>query len=73
MRYAQNRFALLSMADIVVPNPIAPLYNSAWLYVPRSNIVLPVNGTPPVSNYILLETGTDILATESLDLFITET
>ena len=46
----------------IAPNPILPLYDPSWLYVPRGHINVPTGGgTPPVTgNYLLLENLSDI-------------
>ena len=64
---------MANVKDDIVPSPITPQLNTYWLYVPRASIVLAVGGIvpPPVSGYIYTEAG-DVLATEALDLFITE-
>lgn len=45
--------------DIIVPSPLYPVINPAWLYVPRGSIVLPV-GEPPSNQYILAENEDDL-------------
>lgn len=57
--------------NIIVPSPINPVRNPAWLYVPLARIVVPVEAA--ISNYYLQEDGIGrFLSEDNRNLFIQE-
>lgn len=52
--------------DIIVTSPLYPVANPAWLYVPRSTIVVPTGAPPPTETwYVLAEDSDDISLEDS--------